>query len=358
MKTTLRVCFLLTLTCLVFLCGCLRYVPARDTGSGSNFAGEDEFFSYEKNLDKHLESFVTQRQVTIAKGPQISSYQVGPGDLLEIAVFGLPDMGTSDRITPNGTINLPLVGPVEVTGLTLEEVRLKVTEQMRTFVRNPQISVFIREYEAHKVSVVGEVASPGVYPLMRNDYSVLEVLSKAGGRTDKASAKVVLIPAAQANVAQPATQVANAGAASAYGVEIDIDQLTGGLNRAPLRVPLFSGDTIIVPEAGTFEVDGEVLKPGSYRLSSRTTALSAVAAAGGLTYSADVNAVEVVRDIGEGKKAAITIDIEQVALKNGKDIQLRPGDLVRVPSSSGRFAGRQVVEVINSVFSGVGGRVN
>ncbi len=340
---------------------CLRYVPSSEVGNNSNsFAGEDEFFSYERRLDSQLKALVTYRETLTASRPLISTYQVGSGDLLEIAVFGLPDMGTSDRVTPGGQVTMPLVGGVPVAGLTLEEVRATVTEAMRTYVRNPQISVFIREYEAHKVSVVGEVATPGVYPLMRNDYTLLEVLSKAGGRTERAGGRVILIPS---NTAASKAKVSSEGKPSTApssnrGVEIHINDLFGGLDKAPLSIGLLSGDTIIVPQAGTFEVDGEIIKPGSYRLSTGTTALSAVAAAGGLTYSANVNAVEVVRDIGSGKKAAVIIDLEDVALRNGKDIQLRAGDLVRIPSASGRFAGRQVVEVINSVFSGVGGRVN
>lgn len=348
---------ILSLILLLTFSACLRYVPSTEVGDNS-FAGEDEFFSYESKLRNQLELLRKHRQEVASSRPRISSYRVGAGDLLEIAVFGLPDMGTSDRVTPTGKIALPLVGDVDVLGLTLEEVRLKVTESMRTYVRNPQISVFIREYEAHKVSVVGEVATPGVYPLMRNDYTLLEVLSKAGGRTERAGGRVILIPSSIPQEFAKNSGSTDSNASANRGVEIHIQDLFGGLDSAPINIPLFSGDTIIVPEAGTFEIDGEISKPGSYRLSTGTTALSAVAAAGGLTYAADVNSVEVVRDIGTGKKAAVVIDLEDVALRNGKDIQLRPGDLVRVPSASGRFAGAQVVEVINSIFSGVGGRVN
>ncbi len=357
MSRTIKI---LSILVLLSFSACLRFVPSTEVG-GSSFAGEDEFFSYESKLQNQLDLLVKHRNEVTASRPRISSYRVGAGDLLEIAVFGLPEMGTSDRVTPTGKIALPLVGDVDVLGLTLEEVRVKVTESMRTYVRNPQISVFIREYEAHKVSVVGEVATPGVYPLMRNDYTLLEVLSKAGGRTERAGARVILIPSvAPKELAKNSlsTGTETAAPTANRGVEIKVQDLFGGLDSAPINIPLFSGDTIIVPEAGTFEIDGEITKPGSYRLSTGTTALSAVAAAGGLTYAADVNSVEVVRDIGTGKKAAVVVDLEEVALRNGKDIQLRPGDLVRVPSASGRFAGAQVVEVINSIFSGVGGRVN
>ena len=88
-------------------------------------------------------------------------------------------------------------------------------------------------------------------------------------------------------------------------------------------------------------------------MTSSTSVIGAVAAAGGLTYSADVKKVEVLRDIGGGKKALASLDLEEVGLQGGKDIRLRAGDLVRVPSEPGRFFERQIVSTLNSLFNGV-----
>jgi protein involved in polysaccharide export with SLBB domain len=145
----------------------------------------------------------------------------------------------------------------------------------------------------------------------------------------------------------------NAPQQHAVGIEIDIDDLLGHTTQAPLLIPLMPGDMIIVPEAGMFDVDGEVAKPGSYKLASRTSAMGAIASAGGFTYAADVNKVEVIRDMGAGRKALVTLDLEEVGLRGGADIRLRNGDLVRVPSEPVRFFRRQIVNAINSVFNGV-----
>jgi protein involved in polysaccharide export with SLBB domain len=128
----------------------------------------------------------------------------------------------------------------------------------------------------------------------------------------------------------------------------------GTIDQRPLIIPLLPGDTVIVPEAGTYEVDGEVNSPGSYKLTSRTSAIGAIAAAKGFTYAAAVNSVEVIRDVGGGRKALITLDLEEVGLRGGKDVRLRHGDLVRVPSEPGRFFRRQIVNTINGLFNGVG----
>lgn len=137
------------------------------------------------------------------------------------------------------------------------------------------------------------------------------------------------------------------------GVEIDLEQLIGQVNQPPLLIPMLAGDTVVVPEVGMVEVDGEVNKPGSYKLASRTSVLGAIAAAAGFTYSANVHAVEVIREVGGGKKAAITLDLEEIGLRGARDVRLRNGDLVRVPSEPGRFFGRQVVETLNGIFNGM-----
>ena len=132
--------------------------------------------------------------------------------------------------------------------------------------------------------------------------------------------------------------------------EVYFDDLVGTHNNRPLTIPLHSGDTIVVPEAGTVQIDGEVNKPGSYQLASRMTLLGAIASASGLSYSAAVDKIEVIRELGGGQKALVTVDLEKIALREGEDIRLRDGDVVRVPSAPGRFATRQVINAVNGLL--------
>jgi polysaccharide export outer membrane protein len=258
-------------------------------------------------------------------------------------------------------VSLPLIDEISVSGRTISEVRDDVTARIARFIRSPKVTLSMKNYLSNRVSVIGEVAKPGTYPLKRNGQLLTELLSEAGGRSDKASGRIILLPApkrpsasemALASVGVP--QVPAASAVQSFGVEIDMDQLLGRVDHNPLLVPLLPGDTIVVPEMGNFEVDGEVIKPGSYKLASRTSAMGAVAAAGGFTYSADVHAVEVIRDVGGGKKAYVTVDLEEAGLRGGKDVRLRDGDIVRVPSQPGLFVRRQIVETLNGVFRGFG----
>lgn len=343
------------------LTACLRYVPSRTeieqkSGGSGEIAGAEQFEAMELQRQAQLEQLIKQRLTDVGTLSDLG-YKIGHGDVVGLEVFGLPELTADLEVSPAGTIAPALVGEVPAAGLTLAELKTRLTRTFATYVKNPEIRLTVKNFQAHKVSVIGAVQKAGVYPLKQLGRSLTDLLSEAGGRTDAAGSRVVLIPASSANH-PPETTVPTDD--KLRGIEIDIEDLFGGVDHAPLVVPLLSGDTIVVPEAGTVEVDGEVARPGSYKLSSRLSALGAVASAGGFSYSADVNQVEIIREFGGGKKAAMPLDLEQVALNGKNDIRLRNGDVVRVPSHSGRFARRQVVEVLNSIFRGVGmnGRVN
>ena len=346
-----RMSFLLATALLllpVFFSACLRYVPKRSEiaaeqgADAAHYADADTFFSLEKDQEARLKQLTEERVKTRSSG----TYKLGVEDEVDLSVFDVAELNKKVRVRPNGTISLPLIGEVNAAGLTEEELQQEVASKLTKFVHQPQVNAYISEYAAHKVWVVGEIHRPGPYALKRDNYSLIELLSEAGGRTEKAAALLVLVPAEnqQERVSGPAPLD------RVHGVEIYMDDLMGSVEKAPLVLPLRAGDTVIVPEVGNIQVDGEVTKPGSFPLASRMTLLGAVATSGGLTYSADVDQVEVIRELGAGKKALVTVNLEKLALHEGSDIRLRDGDVVRVPSHKGRFAARQVINVLNSFF--------
>nr|MBP9839098.1 SLBB domain-containing protein [Pseudomonadota bacterium] len=278
-----------------------------------------------------------------------------PSDLIEIQVYDVPQLSATERVGLDGKLNLPLIGPQDVAGLTEDELRVLLTREYDQYVKFPKVSIAIKEYQAHRVFVMGAVSKPGVYPLKRKGYLLLEVLSEAGGRTESAGAKITIIPKlAEANPnnninLKSPEELQAIKQNNPNVIELDLDNSIGS-NDNQLMLPLMAGDTVIIADQGTVQVDGEILKPGSYKLSPRTTVSGAIAAAGGLTYSANVNSVELIRDFGAGKKATTSLDLEKIALRGDSDLKLRDGDLIRIPSDSGRFKTRQAVEIINSFF--------
>jgi polysaccharide export outer membrane protein len=338
---------------LIFI-GCLRFVPSRDSLYGTKplneninteiVADEEVFYQQEKVQQARLNELMQKRSAEANYGVA-NDYHFGPEDLLEFQVFDVPELNLSTRVRPNGTIALPLIGVVHVSGKTQSELEADITKRLSEYVLNPQVSIFVQEYAAHKVAVIGQVANPGRYPLKKDSASLLEMISEAGGRTNGSSGIVVLIPGDAEKFSLPKTVDRNGNLN--FGIEIYYEDLIGRGGVSPLIIPLLPDDTVVLQEAGTIHVDGEIKVPGSFQPSTRMTVLGAIASAGGLTYSADVHSVEVIRDVGAGKKAFITVDLEEIALRSGDDVRLRDGDVVRVPSHEGRFVTRQVVDVLN-----------
>ena len=345
--------------------GCIKYTPSREeierkrsenSTAQSSLGSEEEFNAYERSLTNRLHELIRQRSHLLTVNQSDRGYAVGPGDTLRVDVFGFEDLKSEAEVSPQGTVSLPLIGEAEVQGRDISSLRRHLAGRYAQYVRSPRVDVSIKNYQSNRISVIGEVQRPGMYPLRRNGQLITELLSEAGGKNQLASNRLILLPAPkvdQFHQQQVVLTSASAPTGGGVGVEIEMEALLGKLDQQPLLIPLIAGDTIVVPEAGNFEVDGEVQKPGSFKLTSATSVIGAIAAAGGFSYSADVQKIEVIRDIGGGRKALATVDLEEVGLRGGKDIRLRAGDLVRVPSEPGRFFQRQVVESLNSLFNGV-----
>lgn len=339
--------------------GCIRYTPSREEiqersrkegAPGAPLGTEQEFHEYEKHLEQRLNGLLSERAYLLEVSQSLTGYSLGPGDQIEVTVYGFNDLTTTTEVSPDGTIHLPLVGETSVAGRDLGMVRTHLSGAFSKYIRNPKVDVEVKNAQANRVSVIGEVSKPGMYPLRRNGQLITELISEAGGRSQLASNRLILLPAPKSLAGTSSTHSAPI---STGGVEIEMDALFGKIDTPPVLIPLIAGDTVVVPEAGKYEVDGEVEKPGSYPLSSQASVMSAIASAGGFTYSADVKKVEVIREIGNGRKALATLDLEEVGLRGGKDIRLRSGDLIRVPSEPGLFFERQIVESLNSLFNGV-----
>jgi len=110
-------------------------------------------------------------------------YKIGPKDLLDISVFGLNDLNRTVRVSEDGTITLPLLGEVKVEGLTKTGLEKKLSELLEEkYLHNPQVTVFIREYQSTRVSVLGAVNNPGLYDLLGRE-TLMQIISQAGGLT-------------------------------------------------------------------------------------------------------------------------------------------------------------------------------
>jgi len=171
------------------------------------------------------------RDFTSMSEPGHVAYRVGPLDVLEISVFRVPELSKTVQVADTGTINLPLIGEVPASGRTAQEIEQDVTARLGAeYLQKPQVTVFIKEYNARRVTVDGSVRKPGVYPL-RGKTSLLQVITMAEGLDyNRASSDVVVF-----------RQVGGKRTAARF----DLDEIRAGTANDPLMEP---GDVVIVDD--------------------------------------------------------------------------------------------------------------
>jgi polysaccharide export outer membrane protein len=122
-----------------------------------------------------------------------SEYRVGAQDLIEISVFQVADLNRTVRVNSNGQISLPLIGVVQAGGKTVQELEAELaTKLSTTYLQNPQVSVFVKEFTSQRVTVEGAVKSPGIYPITGKT-SLLQAIVMGGGVTDLANLQGVVV---------------------------------------------------------------------------------------------------------------------------------------------------------------------
>lgn len=255
--------------------------------------------------------------VTVAAArPEASSLVIGPGDEVDVNIYGAPDLSGHARVGSDGTISLPLIGYLRIAGLTSEQAQQAISRQLqdKNVVKSPQVSVFVKEYTNSEISVAGEVAKPGVFSVL-GPHRLLDVLEAAGGMTDKASDTIT---------------ISHRGSDQLTTVHLSNDPAV----TARANVELQPGDTVVVPKAGIVYVLGEVNRPGGYALNSSggVTLLQVLAAAGGTTNLASLSGTKMVRRTASGLKE-IPVPMKSLLHAKVADFPMKPGDIIYVPSS-------------------------
>ena len=249
-------------------------------------------------------------------------YYLGAGDVLELTVFQVEELNTKVRVNGRGEIILPLLGKLSVQDQSVSDVEEAIRVKLEAdFLQNPQVSLFIEEYRSQQITVMGAVESPNVYSV-RQSRSIFEMLSLAGGLTEFASDKI-RVKTTQLNV--------ETGELVVQDLILSVKKLLDGVEQAS-SLKLSGGDSIFVPDAGVYFVEGAVKKPGSYVMEGETTVLKAIASAGGVPWSGKEGSVQVIRDIG-GEPYAIDVNLYKVRNQKGSDIILQDGDIVVVDHS-------------------------
>jgi polysaccharide export outer membrane protein len=212
--------------------------------------------------------------------------QLGPGDTVTLSVFGQPEMNTTDFVADDGTITVPLAGPVIVRGLSPTEAARRIEQALRDkkILVDPHVTISAVVSRSQRVSVLGEVNKPGRY-VIESNVAILDLLAEAGGVKETGSDTIYLL--------RPDKD----GKTIRY--PINLAGLSNG--RQPPDTPAIqAADQILVPRAEQFYIYGEVATPGKFKVEPGMTVIEAIARAGGITVRGSQRRVEIKRLLPNG----------------------------------------------------------
>ena len=257
-----------------------------------------------------------------------SSIRLGHGDLVEVNVYNVPELNSRTRVSGAGDIDMPLVNRVHVEGLTVDEAEKAIEQRLEHggFVRNPHVQLFVSEYTSDGTSVLGEVAKPGVYPVL-GEQRLFNLLSAAGGLSPAAGTSITIT-----HKAEPDKPIV---VAISRNLEDHPDS----------NVPIYPGDTVMVRRADVVYVVGDVNRPSGFLMDNggKLSVLQAIALAGGTTSTAKLSGVRIIRKGPEGV-SEIPVSLKKMLQAKTADVPLQANDVLFVPASARKIIGGRTAE--------------
>jgi polysaccharide biosynthesis/export protein len=237
----------------------------------------------------------TEKAVQPGEKAALSREKLGVGDAVRVTVFQQPDLTTEARIAENGSITLPLVGEVKVAGHTTAAAGTQIAEALKRgkFLNNPQVTVALTTLRSRQVSVLGQVARPGRYPLDETSSNLADVVAAAGGVLPTGSEDVVVTRDGK-------------------------EQKVALLGKS---YPLQGGETVYVQRAAMFYIYGEVTRAGAYRVEQNMSVMQAIAAGGGITPRGSDRRLKLRRAAADGKWVETDVQLQE---------RVRPDDVIYV----------------------------
>lgn len=266
-------------------------------------------------------------------------YRIGPGDLLEILVFGEEALSRTVRVSAAGTVTLPFLDSLQVAGLTAVGVESLLKERLSNdILRDPQVTVFVKEYRSQSVFVLGAVQRPGEYQLV-GSLRLVDAIAMAGGLDlETAGDKAVV----------QRTYVEN-GTERSDVVRVDLKALLDGGDTSH-NLNLKAGDIVQVSEKSfqLYYVVGEVNRPGAFQLPGQQPLLltQAVAWAGGTMKTAKSEKGLLVRYDERGQRQEIAVNFEEIIKGRKPDFTIQANDVIFIPGSKFKTLGYGLLGVI------------
>ncbi|WP_231495530.1 polysaccharide export protein EpsE [Hylemonella gracilis] len=232
----------------------------------------------------------------------LPDYPLGAGDTIRIQVFLNPDLTLETRVSENGFITYPLIGSLQVGGLSISQAEKKIADALQGggFLKKPQVNLTLLQIRGNQVSVLGQVVRPGRFPLETVNTRVSDMLASAGGAM--ATGDDTVIVTGQRN-------------GKPFSKTIDIPSIFIDESR-DTNIVLQGGDTIYVHRASVFYIYGEAQKSGAYRIERDMTIMQALAQGGGVTSRGSERRLRLHRKFPDGKIQEIEPALTDLVMPN------------------------------------------
>lgn len=360
LQANLACAILCATACLFFLC---RPVVVQDSPQQDQTATQDEDPGTDVQATQANPETPPSTEDIEGGGVIGPDYKLGPEDVVSIAVLNLPEMSQTVRVENDGTINVKLLGRVPAAGLTTAELKKELEREWgKSYIEDPVVSVFIKEFHSTPVSVVGAVAKPGLYQLP-GSRTLLQVIAMAGG---------VNMPGTAAGNMQggaPAGRWAYITRKNGFAdlrltegiqklapdqVKVDLGRLLYSHDNT-LNIPVKPFDTITVSKAGIVYVVGSVQRSGGFTLEDvdSLTALQALSLAQGCAGACNMHKDEIVHPLPGGGRQVTYINLGKIMKGKAKDPILKANDMLIVPGSIMKGFGLSTIGMGLTTVSGL-----
>ena len=287
----------------------------------------------------------------VSQAQQQKAYQLGPGDVLEVRVFGQHDLNSNAQVDSEGNLSsLPFLEPIPAKCRTERQVQKDIALAYSRLIKEPQVSVRVIERNSRQpASISGAVRQAGKVPTDRR-LRLNELIAASGGITEKAAGTIQILhtePVLCPGPGEEAESQPLAGTAVPLQV-IKIADLQKGTANPFIR----PGDLVLVTEAEPVYITGSVVSPGAIMLRDQLTLSRALGMVGGTRTEAKLSEIKIYRQkAGGSSQEIIPVDFEAIKKNHKPDVFLQPYDVIEVHDSS-PFTPGGILKLLAAVFTG------